>query len=157
MDAQPQKSNALKFLLIAGALVALLFACAFGSCMLLGGVSAVGTLGTLRVVTGPPAEQTEAFFADLRARNYAGALARTTPEYQAAHPLPAFQQSVEAIAALTQQTADTVTHRSVNSSTAQMSGTLSTPQGNVAFDVSLVERATRWQIASVVVAGTTLQ
>lgn len=47
--------------------------------------------------------------------------------YQASHPLATFQQSVDAVPALTQQTDDTISSRSVTNGIGTMSGTLTTP------------------------------
>ncbi len=153
MDEQPQKSNTLKYVAIGCVGIILLGVCAVGSCMLMGGGAAVGVLGAVSA----PAEQTKGFFADLRARNYQGALSRMSPTYQASHPLATFQQVVDATPALTQQTDDTISSRSVNNSVATMSGTLTTPQGSVPIVVTLTQNGAAWQIDSVLVNGTPLQ
>lgn len=153
MDEQPQKSNTLKYVAIGCVGLILLAVCAFGGCMLMGGGAAMGVLGAVSA----PAEQTKGFFADLRARNYPGAHARMSATYQMSHPLATFQQSVEAMPALTQQTDDTISSRNVMNATATMSGSLTTPQGSVPVVVTLTQSGAAWQIDSVVVGGTPLQ
>ena len=154
MDGQqPQKSNTLKYLAIGCVGLVLLIGCAFGGCMLMGGGAAVGVLGAVAA----PAQQTKGFFADLRASNHQGALARMSPAYQAAHPLATFQQSVASIPALTQQTDDTISNRSISNAMATMSGSLTTPEGSVPVQVMLTQVGAAWQIDSVVVGGVPLQ
>jgi hypothetical protein len=149
----PPKSNTLKY--VAFGCLGLLFVmgCVFGGCMLMGGGAAMTALGA----TEAPANQAKGFFADLRGRNYAGALARMSPTYQANHPVATFEQSLAAFPALTQQTDDTLSTRSVNGTTATMSGTLTTPTGPVPMEVMLTQNGATWQIDSVMVASTVLQ
>lgn len=147
--ANGEKSNTLKYLGIGCVVVVLLGACGIGGCIVLGGGAVMGAVAA-------PAEQTKSFFRDVRARSYQSALSRMSPAYQASHPVATFQQSVEGIPALTQQTDDTISSRSVNNSTATMSGTLTTPTGEVPVTVTLTQNGATWQIDSVVVNGTPL-
>lgn len=152
-EQQPQKSNTLKYVAIGCVGLVLLIGCAFGGCLLMGGGAAVTALGAVSA----PAEQTKGFFADLRGRNYQGALSRMSPTYQASHPLATFQQSVDTMPALTQQTDDTISNRSVTNGLATMSGSLTTPGGSVPVTVTLTQSGAAWQIDAVVVGGAPLQ
>lgn len=149
----PKKSNTLKYVAFGCLGILFLMGCAFGGCMLMGGGAAMTALGATEV----PANQTKGFFADLRGRNYQGALARMSPAYQTAHPLATFEQSVAALPALTQQTDDTISNRSMNGATARMSGALTTPQGPVPVEVMLTQNGAAWQIDTVIVGSTLLQ
>lgn len=152
MNDQPQKSNTLKYVGIGCLVLALLGACSVGGCFLIGGGAGIAALGAVAA----PADQAKGFFRDLRARNYPSALSRMSPAYQSAHPLATFQQSVEGIPALTQQTDDTISSRSVNNQTATMSGTLTTPSGSVPIVVTLTGSGPTWNIDSVVVGSAPL-
>jgi len=152
MNDQPQKSSPLKYVAIGYRVLILLDVCAFDGCMVMGGAGAMGAMGAVAA----PAEQTKGFFADLRARNHAGAFARMGPAYQASHTLQTFQQNVDAMPALTQQTEDTINNRSVMNGTATMSGTLTTPQGDIPIEATLNENGAIWQIDALVVGGVAL-
>lgn len=151
MDEAPKKSNPLKFVAIGCVVFALVMGCGFASCML-----ATGGAGIAAALSAP-AEQTKSFLADLRARNYQGALSRMDPSYQTAHPLATFQQSVDAMPALTSSTDDTINNRNVTNGIATMSGTLTTPQGAVPVEVSLHSAGGTWNIDTVTVGGVPLQ
>lgn len=153
MNDQPPKSNPLKYVAIGCGVLIVIGICAFGGCMVMGGAGAMGAMGAVAA----PAEQTKGFFADLRARNHAGAFARMGAAYQASHTLEAFQQNVDAMPALTQQTDDTINNRSVMNGVATMSGTVTTPQGEIPIEATLTESGATWQIDALVVGGMPLQ
>jgi hypothetical protein len=118
-------------------------------------VAAIGTCsGAIYLGTKAPADATHAFFADLRAGNAAGAFARTSPEFQAAHPN--FAGSLAAVPVLVQHTDATISSRNVNNFNAEMSGTLTTPAGAVPVQVSLVSGPQGWVITGVAVNGVPL-
>ena len=153
MDQQPApKSNTVKYVVIGCVGLLLLISCGVGSCMVIGG----GAAATALTATSGAADQTKGFFADMRTRNYQGALARMSPTYQASHPLATFEQSVAALPALTEQTDDTISNRSIMNGAATMSGNLTTPQGPVPVEVTLTQSGSTWQIDSVVVGGSML-
>lgn len=123
--------------------------CIGGGCALLG--------GGIFAATSAPADTTKGFFADLRARNHAGALGRMSGTYRQTHPISTFTQAVAAHPALSTQTDDTISNRSVSMGTATMSGHLTTPQGNVPVTATLSSAGGAWYIDSLVIAGVPLQ
>jgi len=139
-------NKVLKIVGIGCGLLVLLSACGIGACLLF-----------VKGQTDAPASASHAFFADLRTGNYQQALQRMNTTYQSTHPLPTFQQSVAQIPALTQQTDSTFANRSVSNQTATMSGTLTSPSGDVPVTVTLSQVGEYWYIDSVMVQGTTLQ
>ncbi|MFT5354204.1 MAG: hypothetical protein ACI9KE_001407 [Polyangiales bacterium] len=111
----------------------------------------------IKGATDAPADRSHEFFAHMRSGQQAQALAMMTPEYQATHPLPNFQQAVALLPPIAMQADSTFSNRSVNNSSATMSGFLTTPQGNVPVTVTLNQRVDVWYITSVMVAGQPLQ
>jgi hypothetical protein len=105
---------------------------------------------------GPPVDASASFFADVRRGNYQQALSRMNGNYQTTHPLPTFQQNVQQIPALTQQTGASFNSTSVNNDVATVSGNLTTPTGDVPVTVTLSQVGGAWYIDSVMVQGQTL-
>ena len=128
-----------------------------------GGMALLAALGIgaclffIKGMTDEPADRSHLFFAHLRGNDLVQAHAMMSPEYQAMHPLPNFQQSVALLPALVMQADSTFTSRSVNNSNATMGGVLTTPQGNVPVTVTLNHRGAIWYITSVSLGGQMLQ
>lgn len=122
-------------------LLALFAACGIGSCVALG--------GGVWAATEAPAQESKAFLRDLRGGNVEGAYARMSEGYRGANDLAAFQREIETIPALRTHTDDTVTGRSVQNSTAQMTIVLDDPSGARTITIELVEEGDGWAITSV--------
>lgn len=103
------------------------------------------------------AQMTRGFFGNLRRGEHQQALQRMNAQYQSTHALPTFQQNVQQIPALTQQTDASFSNVSVSGGTASVTGTLSTPSGDAPFDVILSEQNGYWYIDTVTVQGQLLQ
>ena len=128
-----------------------------GGMVLLAALGVASCLFFIKGVTDEPADRSHQFFAHLRANDLVQAHAMMSPEYQATHPLPKFQQSVALLPPLVMQADSTLTNRSVSNGSATMGGFLTTPQGNVPVSVTLSHRADVWYITSVTLAGQMLQ
>jgi len=117
-------------------------------------IAGAGTCGAvIYTATKAPAEAAHAFLADLRAQNLNGALARTSPEYQAAHPPPTFAATIASAPALIQHTDATLSSRNVQNFNAEMSGTLLTAAGEVPVAISLVSAPQGWVVTAITVNG----
>jgi hypothetical protein len=121
--------------------------------LLLGGCCVGGVVFAYNQYVDPPAAMTRGFFGNLRRGEYEQALARMNAQYQATHPLPTFQQNVQQIPALTQQSDFSVGSPNISGGVATVSGSLSTPMGNQPVTVDLSKLGDHWYIESVVVAG----
>lgn len=128
-----------------------------GGLILLGAIGVTACVLLIKGATDEPADRSHLFFANLRENNVAAAHAMMTPEYQATHPLPVFQQSLAALPVLVAQADSTFSSRSVQNSNATMSGFLTAPQGNVPVTVTLTHRGGVWHITSVNAAGQLMQ
>lgn len=128
-----------------------------------GGIALLAVIGIgacvffIKGVTDEPAERSHEFFAHLRSGGVAQAHAMMSPEYQATHPIPQFQQSLALLPPLTMQADSTFNNRSVNNGVATMGGFLTTPQGSVPVTLTLNHRGEVWYITSVNLAGQMLQ
>lgn len=111
----------------------------------------------IKGATDAPADTSHLFFAHLRGNDFVSARAMMSPEYQAAHPLPQFQQAVALIPPLTLQADSTFNNRNISNGTATMTGFLTTVQGSVPVTVSLRNAGEVWTITSVVAGGQFLQ
>jgi len=127
-----------------------------GIFLLLGLCTGGGVFLMCQSQLGPPVDASASFFADIRRSDYQQALSRMNGTYQGTHPLPTFQQNVQQIPALTQQTGATFNNTSVNNDVATVSGSLSTPNGDVPVTVTLSKSGEHWYIDSVMVQGQTL-
>ena len=142
--AEPKK--VLKWVGLGCGAMVLMAAIGIGACVLL-----------IKGATDEPAERSHLFFAHLRSNQIAEAHAMMSPEYQATHPLPTFQQSLAMLPPLVAQADSTFNNRSFVNENATMSGHLTTLQGNVPVTVTLTNRAGVWYITSVMAAGQPLQ
>lgn len=117
-------------------------------------IAGAGTCGAvIYTATKAPAEAAHGFLADLRAQNIAGALARTSPEYQAAHPPAQFMAVLASAPALTQHTDATLSSRNIQNFNADMSGTLTTAAGDVPIAITLVSAPQGWVVTGITVNG----
>ena len=71
----------------------------------------------------------------------------------ATHTVEQLHAAVDASAALSSHTDDTIDNRSVNGSHATMRGRLHTPQGDVPVDVELSQVGDHWYVDAVIVSG----
>lgn len=143
-------NNTLKYVGIGCAVLALLGLCGIGSCLTCAGAG----VGGIMMAVEAPAEAAHGFLRDVRSGNPAGAYARTSPAFRAAHPEAEFAARLAAMPALTSATDATLSNRNVHGSTATMAGTLdgpSGPVGNVSIELSSVGDA--WSIDAVTVDG----
>lgn len=127
-----------------------------GAVLLLGCCIAGGVVYYFKSKSDAPANAAHSFFKDLRDGNQEKARRRMSGAYQGSHPIAAFQQSLAAVPALTQQSDATFANRNVSEGTASLSGTLKTSSGEAPVEVMLTEMNDAWYIESVSVNGTPL-
>ncbi len=125
--------------------------------LLLGGCCGIGAWLFWKTQMDPPASMARGFFGNLRRGEYDQALARMNGQYQSTHPLPTFQQNVQQMPALTQQTDFSADGVDISGEIATVSGSVETAQGGQPVTVMLSKQGEHWYIDSVMVSGTLLQ
>lgn len=125
--------------------------------VLLGGCCAGGIYAFYKMAIDPPAAMVRGFFGNLRRGEYDQALQRMNGQYQSTHPVATFQQNVQQIPALTQQTDFSVDGVDASGGVATVTGSLSTAQGSQPVTVTLSKQGEYWYIDSVTVSGLMLQ
>lgn len=145
-------SSPWKWVGIGCGVLAIIGACSIGSCLACGGIGAVGIFAAVEA----PANEAKGLLADVRGQRFEAAYARMSPTYQATHDVAAFTAQVQAIPAMTAMTDDTISQRNVQSASANMSGTLQTPTGDVPVAFTLSQLGERWVVDSIDVAGATI-
>jgi hypothetical protein len=127
-----------------------------GMMLLLGLCCAGGGFLVFRSLLGEPHRYAHGFLDDVRAGNYPAALQRMGAGYQATHDVARFQQGVAALPPLTQQTDATLSNVNVQNDVANVSGTLTTPQGAVPIILVLTHAGEYWYVDQVQVGGVPL-
>ena len=126
--------------------------------VLLGGCCGAGIfLFMNQMFNSEPAQMARGFFGNVRRGEYDQALLRMNAQYQSTHALPTFQQNVQQLPSLAQQTDATFSSVNISGGTATISGTLTTPSGDAPVDVTLSQQGAYWYIDTVVVQGQLLQ
>lgn len=146
-------SSPWKWIGIGCGVFALVGACMFGTCLACGSLGAVGLFAALEA----PAQEAKGFLADVRGARLEAAFERMSPAYRSSHDLATFRAEVEAIAALSSMTDDTISQRNIMGPTARMGGVLHTPEGDVPVMFELSQSGgPHWVIDRIDVAGTTI-
>lgn len=128
-----------------------------GAFVLFGACCGVGGYLFWSTQMDPPAAMARGFFGDLRRGDHQSALSRMNGQYQSTHPLPTFQQNVQQIPALTQQTGFSTENVDINNGVATVLGTLQTSSGDQIATVQLTKQGEHWYIDSVTVGAQMLQ
>jgi hypothetical protein len=123
-----------------------------GSLILIAVVGLGGLALVCKAAVDPPAEAAKAFFADVRAQNYAAALQRMGPAHQQVHTMQSFQSLLASQPSLLQHTDDTIRSRHIDDDNAEIEATLDTPRGPRAAKISLVRLGGYWYIESISVS-----
>lgn len=125
--------------------------------VLMGGCCAGGIYWFWSSQMEPPAEMARGFLGDVRRGNYQQALQRMNGQYQATHPLPTFQQNVQQVPGLADNTGVSFSERDVSGGIATLSGSLETTAGSQSITMTLSEQGDYWYVDSVIVGGQMLQ
>ena len=105
----------------------------------------------------PARDAAQGFLGDVRGRDFASALQRTSAEYQSTHDAARLEQSVARLSHLSQHTGATFWNASFEDARATLDGTLATPDGDVPVGIELVETDGYWYVDQVVVRGVALE
>lgn len=146
-------SSTWKYVGIGCAILALIGACALGTCVACAGAG----IGAGIAATEEPAEATRSFLGHVRAGAWDAAIAESSSGFQASHTAAQLQASAQGIPALTGSTDQTISQRNVQAGvSATMGGTLDGPGGPTQFQATLVQEGGVWRIATFTVAGQVL-
>lgn len=144
-----QQSSGWKYVGIGCGIAAILGICVVGGCVACGGAAGAGIFMAVQA----PAEEAKGLLRDVRADGWDAAYARMSESWRATHTVEQLHAAVDASAALSSHTDDTIDNRSVNGSHATMRGRLHTPQGDVPVDVELSQVGDHWYVDAVIVSG----
>lgn len=109
------------------------------------------------LVPMPARDAAQAFLTDVRGRDFASALQRTSAAYQSTHDAARLQQAVARLPRLDQHTGATFWNASFEDEGATLDGTLSTPDGEIPLGVELVQVDGYWYVDQIVVQGVPLE
>ncbi len=142
-----------KYVGIGCAILAVIAACALGSCVLFCG----GAIGAGIAAMEPPAEATRAFFAAVRSGDVPAAYAQTAESYRDRHTLEQFTSGLSGMPALAASADQTISSRNVQAGAgATLGGTVSGPGGDTPFTAHLVEEGGLWRIEALSVGSGSL-
>lgn len=105
----------------------------------------------------PARDAAQGFLADVRGRDYASALQRTSAAYQRTHDAAALERSIARLPRLAGHTGATFWNASFEDARATLDGTIATPDGDVPIGVELIEADGYWYVDQVVVQGAPLE